>query len=129
MILVNGMTGVFRTFAHCQGRDESLHGRGRLFGGPSYFTVEQEVVTGVEADEVYPFDTAEFRRATTARAKGSAVGFNAGLDFARMFGRRVGAGALVRYARASVDLDAPAARRVSTDGGGMQATIGMRVLF
>lgn len=103
--------------------------RVRLFGGPSYFSVEQEVVTGVEADEVYPFDTAEFRRATTARATGSAVGFNAGLDFARMFSRRVGAGALVRYSRASVDLDAPAARRVSTDGGGMQATIGMRVLF
>ena len=103
--------------------------RVRLFGGPSYFAVEQEVVTGVEADEVYPFDTAEFRRATTARAKGSAVGFNAGLDFARMFNRRVGAGALVRYSRASVDLDAPAARRVSTNGGGMQATIGLRVLF
>jgi hypothetical protein len=103
--------------------------RVRLFGGPSYFAVEQEVVTGVEADEVYPFDTAEFRRATTARAKGSAVGFNAGLDFARMFNRRVGAGGLVRYSRASVDLDAPAARRVSTDGGGMQATIGLRFLF
>jgi hypothetical protein len=103
--------------------------RVRLFGGPSYFAVEQEVVTGVEADEVYPFDTAEFRLATTARAKGSAVGFNAGLDFARMFNRRVGAGGLVRYSRANVDLDAPAARRVSTDGGGMQAAIGLRFLF
>lgn len=103
--------------------------RVRLFGGPSYFTVEQELVTGVEADEVYPFDTAEFRRATTARAKGSALGFNAGLDVARMFNRRVGAGALVRYSRGSVDLDAPAARRVSTDGGGMQATLGLRFLF
>ena len=103
--------------------------RVRLFGGPSYFTVEQEVVTGVEADEIYPFDTAEFRRAATARAKGSAVGFNAGLDLARMFNRRVGAGALVRYSRASVDLDAPEARSVSTNGGGMQATLGLRFLF
>jgi hypothetical protein len=103
--------------------------RVRLFGGPSYFSVEQEVVTGVEADEAYPFDTAAFRRATTARAKGSAAGFNAGLEVARMFNPRVGAGALVRYSRASVGLDAPAARSVSTDGGGMQATIGLRFLF
>lgn len=103
--------------------------RVRLFGGPSYFDVEQEVVTGVEADEVYPFDTAVFRRATTARAKGSAVGFNAGLDFARMFNPRVGAGALVRYSRATVDLDAREGQRVATDGGGMQATIGLRLLF
>ena len=103
--------------------------RVRFFGGPSYFTVEQEVVTGVDADEAYPFDTAGFRRAATARASGSAIGFNAGLDFARMFNRRVGAGAAVRYSRASIDLDAPAERTVSTDGGGMQATIGVRFLF
>lgn len=102
--------------------------RVRLSGGPSYFNVEQEVVTGVEASETYPYDTAEFGRATTARATGSAIGFNAGVDVTRMFNRRVGAGALVRYARASVDLDAPS-RTVSVDGGGLHAAAGLRILF
>ena len=103
--------------------------RVRLFAGPTYVSVEQEVVTGVDVDETYPFDTAEFRRATTATVKGSAIGFNAGLELARMLSARVGASGALRYARAGVDLDAPASRRVSTTGGGMEAAVGLRFLF
>jgi hypothetical protein len=101
----------------------------RLFAGPSYFTVEQEVVTGVETDEAYPFDTAEFRGATTRRAKGSAIGVNAGLEAARLFTRRVGIAGSVRYAAASIDLDADNTQSVSTTGGGLQAGLGLRILF
>jgi len=101
----------------------------RLFAGPSYFNVEQEVVTDVQAAEVYPYDTAEFRSAATARAKGSAIGVNAGLDAARMFTRRTGVFGSFRYAIASVDVDVPGSRNVSTNGGGVQASVGLRVLF
>jgi hypothetical protein len=101
----------------------------RLFGGPSRISIEQEVVTDVETEETYPYDTAAFRGAVTARAKGAALGFHAGLDVARLFTRRVGAGAVVRYARASVDLAAPAPAGVSTTGGGLQAGVGIRFLF
>lgn len=103
--------------------------RVRLFAGPSYFTVEQEVVTGVQTDEEYPFDTAEFRGATTRRAKGSAIGVNAGLEAARMFTRRVGIAGSLRYAAASIDLDADDTQSVSTTGGGLQAGLGLRILF
>jgi hypothetical protein len=103
--------------------------RVRLFAGPSYVSVEQEIITEVEVDEVYPYDTAEFRDATTARARGSSIGANAGLEVARMFTRRAGLSGTVRYALGSVDLDAPASRTVSTDGGGLQAALGLRILF
>jgi hypothetical protein len=103
--------------------------RVRVFAGPSYFSAEQEIVTGVEAAEAFPFDTAEFRAATTSRAKGSGIGVHAGIDVTRMLTQRVGAGGLVRYARATLDLNAPGARRVSTEAGGVQAGAGLRVRF
>lgn len=103
--------------------------RVRLFAGPTYMNVEQELVREVTVDETYPYDTATFRSAVTGRATGSGVGFNAGADVAWMFTRRVGAGLLLRYTRASVDLNAPDARTVSLDGGGLQAGAGLRFLF
>jgi hypothetical protein len=103
--------------------------RVRLFGGPSYVRIEQDLVTGVETQETFPFDTAEFRRATTGRANGSGIGVNAGLDVTRMFSRRAGFGGLVRYTAASIDLNAPGDRDVSTDGGGLTAGLGLRFAF
>jgi hypothetical protein len=101
----------------------------RLLAGPSYFRTEQDLVTGVQAVETFPYDTAEFSRATTTRASGSALGFNAGVDISRMVTRRAGAGVLVRFARGRLDLNAPGSRPVSTDAGGLQAAAGVRFLF
>ena len=103
--------------------------RVRLFAGPSYVHVDQETVTDVEVEEVYPFDTAEFRTAKTGRARGSAVGLNAGVDVARILTRRLGVSGLVRYTVARIDLDAPGSRSVSTDAGGLHAGLGLRILF
>lgn len=101
----------------------------RLSGGPSYFRVAQEVVTGVTVAEEYPFDSATFRSATTARAKGSAPGFNAAVDLSRMLTRRLAANAMLRFSHGEVDVDAGNARRVATKAGGAQAGAGIRVSF
>ena len=101
----------------------------RFFAGPSYITLEQDVVRGVAANESFPYDTATFQRAVTGRARGSGLGFNTGADLSWRFARRVGAGVLVRYARASVDLNGPDFRTVSSDGGGLHAGAGIRFLF
>ena len=103
--------------------------RARFFGGPSYFAVSQDLVANVSVNESYPFDTATFGSAVTESADGSAIGFNVGADIAWMFSRRTGAGLLVRYAGASVDLNAPGSRNVSTDAGGFQVGAGLRFLF
>ena len=101
----------------------------RFFAGPSYISLEQDVVREVTANETFPYDTATFQRAVTGRATGSGLGFNTGADITWRFARRVGAGLLVRYARASVDLNGPDARTVSSDGGGLHAGAGIRFLF
>ena len=100
-----------------------------LSGGPSFFTVEQDLVTEVTITETFPYDTATFASAQTSREKGSAPAFNVGADVMWMFNRRFGVGGLVRFARTSVDLDAPGGRTVSVDAGGVYAGGGIRLLF
>ncbi len=84
-----------------------------LSGGPSFFGVQQDLVTEVTITESYPFDTAAFASATTSREQGSAVTFNAGADVMWMLTTRFGVGGLVRYAHATVDLDAPGNRTIA----------------
>jgi len=100
-----------------------------LAAGPSWFKVEQKMITGVNVQETYPYDTAAFRDATTARVEDSALGGHAGLDVAWMLTPRLGAGVLVRYARATVRLNAADDHRVSTDAGGFQTGAGLRLKF
>jgi Outer membrane protein beta-barrel domain len=98
-------------------------------GGPSFFTVRQDVVTEVVIVEAFPFDTATFGSAQTSEESGSAVGFNVGADVMWMFGRSIGAGGLVRLARTTVDLDAPGSRTLPVDAGGVYAGGGIRFVF
>jgi outer membrane protein with beta-barrel domain len=100
-----------------------------LTGGPSFFNVQQTVVTDVQFSQTFPFDTATFTRATTTSATASAVGFNAGGDAAWMLGRRIGVGASLQYARATVTEKAGGSRTISVDGGGAQLGLGLRLLF
>jgi outer membrane protein with beta-barrel domain len=100
-----------------------------LSGGPSYFTVEQDLVTEVTITETFPYDTATFASAQKSRKKGSAAAFNVGADVMWMLNRTFGVGGLVRFSRASVDLDAPAGRTISVDAGGVYVGGGVRLLF
>ena len=100
-----------------------------LAAGPTYFRVEQQLVDTVQFDHEYPYDTATFRSATSRRARGSGVGFNAGADVVWAFSRRAGLGGAVRYARGSVDLGASGGREVTAEAGGVQGGLGLRVYF
>ncbi|HVL69095.1 MAG TPA: hypothetical protein VM364_17695 [Vicinamibacterales bacterium] len=103
--------------------------RARVSAGPAFFSARQDIVETIETHETYPFDTAEFRRAVTREADGSGAGVHASLDVSWMFARRVGAGALLRYARGTVNLNAPGSRSVSSDVGGLQFGGGLRFTF
>jgi hypothetical protein len=111
----------------------SLPLRGRLqvmlMGGPSILQVNQDVVRDVNFREEYPFDTATFLDVDTQRAKGSAVGFHVGADVRWMFTQQVGAGVLLRFTRASVELDAPGNRSIEVDAGGAHVAAGLRIVF
>lgn len=97
--------------------------------GPSFMSVEQTVVTGVQFAETYPYDTAEFTAATTRRASRSATGFNAGADVMWMFARHIGAGGLVQVTQARARLIPAEGRTLPVDAGGAQAALGIRLIF
>jgi hypothetical protein len=100
-----------------------------LEGGPSWLNVDHEVVTDVTVTESYPFDTAAFGGAVSKSTKGSAVGFNAGIDVTWLFAESVGVGGIVRYTRADVDLTAVEGRSLTIKAGGLQGGVGIRVVF
>jgi hypothetical protein len=100
-----------------------------LSGGPSFFSVEQDLVTEVTIAETFPFDAATFASAQKTREKGSAPAFNVGADVMWMLGRRFGVGGVIRFSRAAIDLDAPGGRTITVDAGGVYAGGGVRLLF
>jgi len=100
-----------------------------FFGGPSFFSIKQTLVSAVSYNESYPYDTATFATATTEGASKSVTGFNAGVDVAYMFARNIGVGGGVRYARASTTLTSGSAGDVTMHVGGAQVGAGLRVRF
>jgi len=96
----------------------------QAMAGPTFFSLTQDFVTTMAVNETYPFDTATFSGATTARASGTALGFNAGVDISRQLTSHAAVGALVRYSRADVKFD-----RQTVKAGGLEAGGGVRVRF
>jgi hypothetical protein len=99
-----------------------------LSGGPTIFSVRRQILSEVQVDEEYPYDTATFRDATSRTAKGTDLGFHAGADVAWTLGRHAGVGFLLRYTRGSADLE-DASRTLSVDTGGVQSGVGLRLYF
>jgi hypothetical protein len=99
-----------------------------VFGGPSFFQVEQDLVTAFTWVDSYPFDDASLGAATTTSAQGSSVGFNAGVDVAYFFTERVGVGGVLQFSRATVGIDGTG---ISEDvkAGGTRAGGGLRLRF
>jgi hypothetical protein len=101
-----------------------------VFGGPSFFTVKQDVVNDFEITETYPYDTATFSRGISTTVDESKVGFNVGTDVGYFFTRQVGVGGSVQWAGTTID--APASGGTGTiemKAGGVQAGVGVRFRF
>ena len=97
-----------------------------LFGGPTFFSVSQAFVTGIDFDQAYPYDTATLTGAMTRTEDGSTIGFNVGADVSVYFSRWVGVGGLIRFSRSEVDLgDRPTTIAV----GGLHTAAGLRLRF
>ncbi|MCE2539886.1 MAG: hypothetical protein J4G16_05740 [Acidobacteria bacterium] len=100
-----------------------------LFGGPTFFTVEQDLVTDVRFTHAYPYDAAEFSEAMTASQSNSKIGFNVGADIAYYFSDHVGIGWLTRYSEATVGLPSVGGGAVSVQAGGLHTAGGLRLRF
>ena len=98
-------------------------------GGPTFFNLKQDFVSGVTVNETYPFDTATFASATTKRLSKTAVGFNAGVDISRALTSQLAIGGLIRYSRADVKFDDPDIGQQTVKAGGVEVTGGVRFRF
>jgi hypothetical protein len=89
--------------------------------GPSVFNVSDQGVTGVT---VQP-NTSIATGVTTTKDSKTGVGVNAGVDVTYLVTQKIGAGLLLRYAGASVDLPTVKSLKV----GGFQIGVGARYRF
>ena len=101
----------------------------RVMGGPTFFNLKQDLVSGVNINESYPFDTATFASATAKRLSESAVGFNAGVDISRALSPHFGIGGLIRYSRGDVKFDDPDIGQQTVKAGGLEVGGGVRLRF
>ena len=101
----------------------------RIMGGPTFFNVKQDLVTGVTVNETYPFDTATFGSATTQEFSKSAVGFNAGVDVSHSLSSLIGVGGLIRYSHADVKFDDATIGHQTVKAGGVEIAGGIRIRF
>ena len=99
------------------------------FAGPTFFNVEQQLVSDVNFNHAYPFDTATFSGAVARRESDSTVGFNVGADVTFYFTDHVGIGWLTRYSRATLGLPSAGDGTVNTRPGGLHTAWGLRIRF
>jgi opacity protein-like surface antigen len=102
-----------------------------LFGGPSFFSIEDQLIESVTPTEVGGnFSQVDLTTVGVSSQKESAVGFNVGADARYMFMRNVGVGALLRYTRGSVTFTSPSGGAdIKTDAGGLEIAGGLRFRF
>jgi hypothetical protein len=100
-------------------------------GGPSFYRIRQELVSGLSLTEGAPpaFATVSIDSVETDSVSETAVGFTVGMDGTYLVTPTLGAGAFVRFSAASADLPSAGGSTVSVDAGGFQAGLGLRVRF
>jgi hypothetical protein len=100
-----------------------------VFGGASFFRVDQDFVSDVLYGETYPYDTAAFVSAKLTRVQASKTGYNAGADVTWKLGDRWGVGGLLRYSRARIPFSFDGIDPGTSNVGGLQAGGGLRLMF
>ncbi len=100
-----------------------------VFGGPSFFSMEQTVVADLTVTETYPYDTVAIAPGARSDISESAVGFHVGADATWYFTRRLGAGALLRYTSAKKNVAIGTGESFDLEAGGLQIGVGLRFKF
>lgn len=99
-----------------------------LFGGPTIFSLEQDLAGDFTPVEVYPYDAVTVTAGAPARVKDTVIGFHAGGGVTWFVTRHIGLGALVRFASGAQDVPL-GGQDVKLDVGGVQAGVGLRLRF
>ncbi|HSK09665.1 MAG TPA: hypothetical protein VK911_08815 [Vicinamibacterales bacterium] len=102
----------------------------KVGGGPSFFRVSEDGPSTATATEVgEPFDAVAVAFGTDTRSK-NGVGFNITSDITYLINERLGAGILLRYTMASIEVPMPGGVTRDDNGvGGLQFGAGLRLRF
>jgi len=109
----------------------------RLFGGPSYFSASQQLVTNFRYNQIWLGSAQQVAITGYDQSDkgGSAWGFNVGGDVAYFFSKTIGVGGMARYAAGSADFPNTAQDIVASGQtqsiklGGVAFGFGLRVRF
>ncbi|MCC7123561.1 MAG: hypothetical protein IT178_01845 [Acidobacteria bacterium] len=109
--------------------------RVRFFGGPTYFRVQQELVTAIRYSQVYNgsgLNTIDITTYDADEFEATGWGFHAGGDVSYFFNDLIGVGGVARFSRGTVefdDLDILSDDIVEVKAGGFQIAGGVRFRF
>jgi hypothetical protein len=113
--------------------------RVRVFGGPTFFRIEQDAVREIFYNHFYfvrqPINGVDLTGVELTRVSGTGWGAHAGADASFFVTRFLGAGAFARFTRGSVDMENTLATgvgrrdRVSVTAGGVDVGAGVRLRF
>jgi Outer membrane protein beta-barrel domain len=98
--------------------------------GPTFFSVRQQFARNVSFDETPPdFASVTASGVDVVSLEESAVGINLGADVTYSFTSNIGAGALLRYTRGSVDFAVADGQEANVKAGNFQLGVGLRIKF
>jgi hypothetical protein len=106
----------------------------RLFGGPSYFRVAQDVVEDIGVSQTATIlsraNTVTVTGWSGREEEGTGWGFHVGADVGFFFTRVVGVGGMLRFSRGNVEIFDPLSETdIELTAGGIQAGGGLRLKF
>lgn len=100
-----------------------------LFGGPSWFEYDEEIVVGLEFESEYPYDEAELTGGEILMHSSVTAGLHLGAQVAWWFRPRAGLLGTVRHVYGPDEFELPDGTRLDLDAGGLQALVGIRYRF
>ncbi len=101
-----------------------------LIFGPSFYNITQDFVGNLGITEgPPPFGTVTISSVEVLTQSERATGFAAGLDGTYLFTPNVGAGAFMRYAGASADMETAGGGTVTVSAGNFEIGVGARFRF
>ena len=109
-------------------------GRVMLSAGPTIVRINQDLIQGVQFNEVAGFSKITLGTVLTAPVTQTVLGFNVGADTTWPIARHLGLGTTTRYSRATTTVDPGSAttgltRSVELQAGGLHLGAGLRFLF
>ena len=95
-----------------------------IFGGPSFYSVKQTVVSDYDYNQSYPYDDVTLTRVIAEDESTSVTGMNFGADVGYYFTKTFGVGGIVRFSSTKVDFSLG-----EVDAGGAMVGGGVRLRF